>query len=270
MNTSHEQDEWGEIQTLVLQAVRGEGVPPCQQEQVANRLLARLRPHVYQIVRGVCFDLETAEDITQEVMLRVWQYLPRYDPSVAPFRAWLSQVAINCAYDALQRKARIRRHELLEDEGAPCAVAHRSLAHEHARANTAFIDDVAERERLERILNLARTTLSHDEYLVWLEHTVNRLPHRKIAKLLSRSEVWARQILLRARQKLAAAIILSHDILTDEEIHTAIERCQRSTEPLTPQELRLVQACISQGRHPPPWRFTVRFRRACAKLLPHL
>ncbi|MCS7272614.1 MAG: sigma-70 family RNA polymerase sigma factor [Fimbriimonadales bacterium] len=270
MDASRESNDWEELQALVAEVAAAEAA---NRESLASRLLEALRPRVYQIVRSVCPDSELAQDITQEALLRLWQRLHTYNPAIAPFRSWLSRVVIHCAYNVLARQARLSRYELREtDQLLLAAKKTAPSALEQAPASEVeAVEQVAQRERLDRILALAQQTLSPDEYLVWLEQTVNGSSYAEIALLLERSESWARQTLLRARQKLAAAILLDPTLLSLAEIREAIRRCQHSQDPLTPQELQLLQACISeQARRPPPWRHTARFRRACAKLLNHL
>lgn len=270
MEAEHRRDEWAEIQGLVIRVLQQRGTP--EGEQHANRLLTLLRPHVLQLVRSVCRDADIAEDITQEVLARLWSRLDSYDATIAPFRNWMAQVVINATYNAMRGRARINRHELREADhpSVPNSEPSTSVG-ELSTAPEDLVEQVAARERMEQILAIARATLSPDEYLVWLEYTVNGSSHREIALLLERNESWARQTLLRARQKLAAALVLSPSVLSDEELEVAIERCQRSSEPLSAQELRLLRTYLAPGgRRAPAWHHLARFRRICLKLLNHL
>ncbi len=101
---------------------------------------------------------------------------------------------------------------------------------------------------------------------------MNDSSYRQIAELLNRSENWARQTMLRARQKVAAAIILHPSILSEDEVRAAIARCMQSAEPLTQAELALLQETLQHdgSRKPPGWRQLNLFRQACVKILAHL
>lgn len=270
MEAEHRRDEWDEIQSLVIQALQLRGTP--EGEQHTNRLLTLLRPRVLQLVRSVCRDADTAEDITQEVLVRLWSRLDSYDAAIAPFRSWMAQVVINATYNAMRARSRISRHELPE---ADYASEHNGGSFASVEAQSATPEDLLEqmvaRERMEQVLAIARAALSPDEYLVWLEYTVNGSSHREIALLLERNESWARQTLSRARQKLAAALVLSPTVISDEELEAAIARCQRSSEPLSARELRLLRTYLApSGRRTPAWHHLKRFRRICLKLLNHL
>src|SRR5271154_3904170 len=45
-----------------------------------------------------------AEDVAQEVMLRVWREAPRWRPGKARFDTWMHRVALNLCYDRLRRR----------------------------------------------------------------------------------------------------------------------------------------------------------------------
>ncbi len=269
MEAQQERAEWNEIQTLVGRLREEAGAS--HQAPLMDRLLALLRPRVRQLVRGVCTDTDAVEDITQEALLRVWRGLPSYDPTIAPFRAWLSQVTLNCAYNALEQRARQNRHELREADQPIMDAEQESPAglNQTPPLESELVQRLSERERLERILALARQMLSPDDYLVWLEQTVNNAPYQEVALLLGRSESWVRQTLTRVRLKLAAAILLRPEIVSDAEIEYALRRCQRSEEPLTPGEVELLRETLLTGgaRRPPGWRRILQFRHACRKLL---
>jgi RNA polymerase sigma-70 factor (ECF subfamily) len=49
-------------------------------------------------------DPAEAEDVAQEVMLRVWREAPRWRPGQARFDTWLHRVALNLCYDRLRRR----------------------------------------------------------------------------------------------------------------------------------------------------------------------
>ncbi len=58
-----------------------------------------------------------AEDLTSEVFLRAWQFLPRYHHRGVPFRAFLFRVAHNALVDAY-RRGRYNPSISQEDDGA--------------------------------------------------------------------------------------------------------------------------------------------------------
>ncbi|MCX7925701.1 MAG: sigma-70 family RNA polymerase sigma factor [Fimbriimonadales bacterium] len=267
---------WEMIQSLVERAMEMECLQgeEMERERVRDRLFSALRPQVHHMIRAMVADSHLVEDITQDALLHLWHWLRSYNPKLAPFRAWASRVVINFTYNAVRNYHRAVRHEVRESDWKIPDLAEEPLpAFEHAADPAPDPSDQAgDRERLELILQCARETLSTDEYLVWLEQVINGTSYQDIAALMERNESWVRQTMLRARQRLAAAMVLHSKILSDEEIQNAITRCQRSEEPLSEAEIHALREALPPGgaRKPPGWRQINLFRQACYKLLPHL
>ena len=62
---------------------------------------------VYGIALAICRDPAAAEEVTQDVFLRVWAKAATYRPEKARVVSWLARIAHNGAIDAL-RKSRLR------------------------------------------------------------------------------------------------------------------------------------------------------------------
>lgn len=268
--------DWEKIQSLVEKALElefscGEEI---EQEQIRDRLAHLLRPVLARMIRSLAPDPHLVEDLTQDALIHLFQKLLSYNSKLAPFRSWASRVVINFTYNALQRHQRLARHEMRESDWLQTeSLEEPASVFEWAADPTPDPSEQAgDRERLELILACARQALTPDEYLVWLEQVINGTSYQEIALLLDRNENWARQTLVRARQKLAAAIILHPDIVSDEEIRGAIQRCQGSDTPLSEAEIRLLQEVLPLNgeRRTPGWRQINLFRQACQKLLPFL
>jgi len=78
-------------------------------------LIERYTPLIYHIVRRMCSDRHETEAITQEAFLRAWERLPR-SKAERPFRAWLVQIAVNAARDALKKQRPLDFADLPESE----------------------------------------------------------------------------------------------------------------------------------------------------------
>jgi RNA polymerase sigma-70 factor (ECF subfamily) len=53
------------------------------------------REYIYRLVYALLGNTQDAEDVTQEVFLRVYRALPSFDPERATMRTWLTKVAVN-------------------------------------------------------------------------------------------------------------------------------------------------------------------------------
>ncbi len=103
-------------------------VPPPRDEDLVARTLAGetacfeelVRRHegpVYARLLRMTGRMEDAEDITQEVFLRAWRSLHRYDPGY-PFAAWINRIAWNAGLTAMKVAP---RHASLDDAEEPPA-----------------------------------------------------------------------------------------------------------------------------------------------------
>ena len=100
---------------------------------------------VYSTALRVVGDVQLAEDIAQEVFLRVWRRPEYYVPQRGRFVTWLLSVARNGAVDQIRTRGRRRRHETGSEESA------RELSDEGR--DPALIAQVAdERQKVRRAL----------------------------------------------------------------------------------------------------------------------
>ena len=66
-------------------------------------LLASFAPRVYGLLVRIVGNRSTAEDLTQETMLRAFRALPSYRPE-GKFDAWIFRIAVNLARDWIRRR----------------------------------------------------------------------------------------------------------------------------------------------------------------------
>lgn len=64
-----------------------------------DEIVRRHGPSTLRVALRLCHDRASAEDITQEAMLRVWNQLHRYDPALARFSTWLYRITVNLCID---------------------------------------------------------------------------------------------------------------------------------------------------------------------------
>ena len=72
--------------------------------RAAEALVRRHLPRMTGLARRMLNDAAEAEDVAQEVFLRVWREAPRWKPGQAKFETWMHRVALNLCYDRLRRR----------------------------------------------------------------------------------------------------------------------------------------------------------------------
>ncbi|WP_231121796.1 RNA polymerase sigma factor SigE [Motilibacter peucedani] len=68
---------------------------------------------VYRLALRLTGDRHEAEDLTQEVFVRVFRSLSRYSPGT--FEGWLHRITVNLFLDSVRRKSRVRFDPLPDD-----------------------------------------------------------------------------------------------------------------------------------------------------------
>ena len=85
-----------------------------QGDETACRLLVdRHLPRMIAVARRMMGNQADAEEVAQEVFLRVWTHAERWEPGRAQFTTWLHRVATNLCLD------RLRRHTMDDIDSIP-------------------------------------------------------------------------------------------------------------------------------------------------------
>jgi RNA polymerase sigma-70 factor (ECF subfamily) len=72
--------------------------------RAAEALVRKHLPRMVSLARRMLSDSAEAEDVAQEVFLRVWREAPRWRPGAAKFETWMHRVALNLCYDRMRRR----------------------------------------------------------------------------------------------------------------------------------------------------------------------
>lgn len=75
-------------------------------KRAAAELVRRHLPRMVGLARRMLGDQAEAEDVAQEVFLRVWKHAAAWKPGQAKFETWMHRVAMNLCLDRLRRSGR--------------------------------------------------------------------------------------------------------------------------------------------------------------------
>ena len=121
--------------------------------RAAEMLVQRHLPRMTALARRMLSDAAEAEDVAQEVFLRVWRTAPNWREGQAKFETWMHRVALNLCYDRLRRRRETTDPDagLLTPDGAPGA-AEAMIAQEQAIQVHRALDTLPERQRVAIVL----------------------------------------------------------------------------------------------------------------------
>jgi RNA polymerase sigma-70 factor (ECF subfamily) len=146
-------------------------------EKAFEELTKRHLTTVYSFVYRLVGETHAAEDITQEVFLKAWKSLKKYNPETSKFKTWMLRIARNAAIDYL-RKRKYPALSEFEDEEGKNSVAD-TLTDEALPADEAF----AEAEDVELVTKaVMELSPAHREILTL--HYTNHLTFEEIGQML--------------------------------------------------------------------------------------
>jgi RNA polymerase sigma-70 factor (ECF subfamily) len=167
-------------------------------EQSFELLLRKYRTPLVNFLYRMVRDPAVAEDLAQEVFLRVYRARQEYAPS-AKFTTWMFRIATNLALNSV-RDNRHRQLEISMDQTVSTGEEERQALQVPDRAPTVEQELVA-RSRAELILR-AIHALPEKQRAAVLLHKYQELDYDEIARVLECSESALKSLLFRAYETL--------------------------------------------------------------------
>ena len=150
-------------------------------------LYVRYADNVYGYVRSIVRDEHDAEDITQQLFLKLTAALSRYEPRSVPFAAWILRVARNLALDHLRAVRAIPCEEV-----RPVDAVAEDYSFERSRALEDALDALPREQRQVLILRhvvgltpgeIARSLGKTEGSIHGLHHRGRRALQRELSEL---------------------------------------------------------------------------------------
>ncbi|MBI4446068.1 MAG: sigma-70 family RNA polymerase sigma factor [Acidobacteria bacterium] len=168
--------------------------------QAFEEIVRRHQKRVFSIVYHYLGGRNEVEDLAQEVFIRVFRSLDRFD-SGRSLGAWVSRIAANRCLDELRKphRRRLKRFADLSQE-------------EEGQVRKAFEQyslgkpiEEGEAERLEGILRKVLSGLKEKDRLAFVLREIEGLGYEEVAAALATSPLGARLRVSRARKKIREA-----------------------------------------------------------------
>lgn len=167
-------------------------------EGAFTELVTRHRSRLYGMVRNMVQNDADAWDLTQEIFVKIWKALPRFEAN-AQFSTWTYRVAHNAVYDWL-RKRKIRpEHELDESLVRSSSIAPGATT---APGEATPPDEALGQLELRGRLAQAMDQLSENHRTAILLKEVQGLKYREIAEVMGCSIGTVMSRIFHARQQL--------------------------------------------------------------------
>jgi RNA polymerase sigma factor (sigma-70 family) len=173
-------------------------LPRCRAgDEVAWRELVTLHSRkVFGLAYRFTGRVDEAEDLTQEVFVKVYRTLDRYRETDGSFSAWLMAVARNHAIDHYRR----RKEEMLRRADDPQLLEHMAASTEHPIASL-------EREERARLVHRGLRALPPELRLPLVLCDLQGLPYGEIAAALDLPLGTVKSRINRARLELAKRLL---------------------------------------------------------------
>jgi RNA polymerase sigma-70 factor, ECF subfamily len=160
-----------------------------RRDEAIALLLPAFRRKVFGLAYSFLRDREAAEDVTQEVFIKVWRALPAFDGRAA-LSTWIYTIARNASLSALRAR---RPQSSLSDPEVMEAV--------EATHAVPAADALADRAAILRLVDQLPTKQRQVVMLFYLEEG----SHEEVASMLAMPVGTVKTLLHRARARLGAA-----------------------------------------------------------------
>ena len=161
-------------------------------------LLDRHRSSVERFLYGKVRNRALAEELAQEVFLRVYRARAGYQPT-ARFKAWLFQIASHLGSNSRRDRRREILHDFLDHQPAHAPAL--QLADEHPSVEQELVGDVRRAE-----VRRAVAALPEKQRTAVLMHKFAGMDYAEIARVFGCSESAVKSLMFRAHEALRTTL----------------------------------------------------------------
>jgi RNA polymerase sigma-70 factor (ECF subfamily) len=153
------------------------------------------RERVVRTAYQVTGDLEDARDVAQQVFIRLWKVLPKFDPE-RKFDTWLYRITVNAAIDHLRSRGPQGVLQPLPDDPSRLEGA----------ATAGGAERAVDLEELQRVFSRLAAKLAPRQRAAFVLREIEGFETAEVARILNVRESTVRNHLHQARRVLRAGI----------------------------------------------------------------
>jgi len=168
-----------------------------------EELVVRYQTRLVNLLEHLVGDRDLAEDLAQEVFLRVYRARKTYRPD-AKFSTWLFTIANNVASN--MNRSRYRRHELRSRDGPSVASSSPPLERTLLASTGQIPARQLDKAEIREVVRLALSSLGERQRLAVLLRKFEGMSYAEIAEAMSLSPQAIKSLLSRARVNLRAVL----------------------------------------------------------------
>ena len=162
-----------------------------------ERLVRRNQQRIFRLAKRYLVDHARAEDITQEVFVRVFKAAEGYQPT-AKFNTWAYRITVNLCLNALRDE---KTHGEVALESGPDGSVPDQMVAETVNPG----EDMASQE-LSEVIGRAVAALPETQRTVLLLRRYEELSYEEIAEVTGKAPSAVKSLLSRARQNLKSLL----------------------------------------------------------------
>jgi RNA polymerase sigma-70 factor (ECF subfamily) len=172
-------------------------------EEAFTRLVCGYQDRLVSIFANLVGNQETAEDLAQEVFLRIYRARHGYQPN-AKFSTWVFRIANNLASNSRRSRGRRKEVQLKTQESGPLGArpAEQLLAEKSALMPTRLLA----RHELQEHVREALESLSERQQMALLLHKFEGMSYVDIGDAMEMTPQAVKSLLSRARESLRARL----------------------------------------------------------------
>lgn len=176
-------DDAGDDADLLARSARGD-------RRAFDQIVTRYAPVALRIAGRMAADRQSAEDIAQEAMVRVWRRAGEFDARRARFSTWLYRIVVNLCIDSSRTPQPASLPEGLDPVDPAASAAEAMEVDQQRAALMRAIDELPSRQR-------AALVLVYDEGLSGAEAArVLGVSAKAVERLLARARARLRELLV--------------------------------------------------------------------------